>query len=124
MAHSNRNISLFSTVLTGTGLITLHNHAIRKTLKIFDQMMFPIAISVCLFLAAMTEVTSSGTDVPIATILAPIMIFDTPNISANILAYSTIKSPHTYNPYIPNTINISDFHILIWLSSGISVSAS
>ena len=79
-------ISKFNTVSTGTGLTTLHNHMIHTILKMFDQMIFPTAMSVCLLLAAMTEVTNSGTDVHIATILAPIITFETPNISANKLA--------------------------------------
>ena len=101
-------ISVLSTISTFTGLMTPQSPPIRKILKILDHTIFPIAISVCHLFAAIIDVTSSGTEVHIATILAPIMIFETPNISANKLAYLTIRSPHTYNAYIPKTIKKSD----------------
>ena len=56
----------------GTGVINALDPTTNRILKIFDPMMFPIAISALPFLAAVTEVTSSGNEVPKATIVRPI----------------------------------------------------
>ena len=56
----------------GTGVISALDPTTNKILKIFDPMMFPITISALPFLAAVTEVTSSGNEVPKATIVRPI----------------------------------------------------
>ena len=56
----------------GTGVISALEPTTNKILKIFDPMIFPIAISALPFLAAVTEVTSSGNEVPKATIVRPI----------------------------------------------------
>lgn len=59
------------------GLIAAVSHPTHKILKIFEPIIFQIAISVCFLSAAITDVASSGTDVPIATILAPISTVET-----------------------------------------------
>ena len=56
----------------GTGVISALEPTTNKILKILDPMMFPIAISALPFLAAVTEVTSSGNEVPKAAIVRPI----------------------------------------------------
>lgn len=56
----------------GTGVMSALDPTTNRILKIFDPMIFPIAISALPFLAAVTEVTSSGKDVPKATIVSPI----------------------------------------------------
>ena len=63
----------------GTGVISALEPTTNKILKIFDPMMFPIAISALPFLAAVTEVTSSGKDVPKATMVSPINLWLTPS---------------------------------------------
>ena len=56
----------------GTGVISALEPTTNRILKILDPMMFPIAMSALPFLAAVTEVTSSGKEVPKATIVNPI----------------------------------------------------
>ena len=51
----------------GTGVISALAPTTNRILKILDPMMFPIAMSALPFFAAVTEVTSSGKDVPKAT---------------------------------------------------------
>ena len=49
------------------GLMALDNPRIKKTLKILEPTTFPIAMSTSPFLEATTDVTNSGSEVPIAT---------------------------------------------------------
>lgn len=51
----------------------------RRMLKIFDPITFPIAISVSFFIAAAILVTNSGKEVPIATIVRPTKFSLIPN---------------------------------------------
>ena len=53
-----------------------------NTLYIFEPNILPIAKSVCFFIAAKTPVTNSGRDVPIATIVIPIIVSDKPKFLA------------------------------------------
>ena len=100
----------------------------NNILNIFDPIIFPIAISLFPFIAAVTLVTSSGKLVPIASIVNPIIFSLTLNCLAIIKALSTVKSPPIFNPIIPNIINIMFFMMnlkqQVWqalklLSSGI-----
>lgn len=77
--------------LKGTGVISALEPTTNKILKIFDPMMFPIAIIAPTLLAAVTEVTSSGNEVPRATIVRPINLWLTPNEMAMFVAASTAK---------------------------------
>ena len=71
----------------------------------------PTAISLSPFLAAITDVTSSGREVPNATMVSPISASLSPNILAISLAPSTDISPPITIPASPTT-NISIlFHI-------------
>ena len=65
-------------------------------------MIFPIPISWCPFLIAMTEVINSGSDVPIAIIVRPIILSEIPNDSAIATALSTVKMAPAHNSPIPN----------------------
>ena len=62
---------------------------IQKILNKFEPMTFPMAISFSFFLAATKEVTSSGHEVPIATIVNPIKVSLKPMIRARLVAPST-----------------------------------
>ena len=53
------------------GLILEETPNINNILNILDPRTFPIAISFSPFVAAIIEVTNSGRDVPIATIVNP-----------------------------------------------------
>ena len=67
----------------GTGVISALEPTTNKILKIFDPMMFPIAISALPFLAAVTEVTSSGNEVPKATKAMAVMVSVKPTVQPN-----------------------------------------
>jgi len=58
----------------------------RRVLNIFEPTMFPIAMSACFLYAAIPEAASSGSDVPIATIVSPIIDSESPKISAMCVA--------------------------------------
>lgn len=94
--HMYMSVKLASAILTS--LITLDIPRIQKILKIFEPTIFPTAISLCPFRAETIEVTSSGIDVPIATIVRPMTLSDIPNICAILTAPSTNIFPHKNNP--------------------------
>ena len=58
----------------------------NSMLNIFDPTTLPTAIPVSPFLAATIDVTSSGSDVPTATIVSPIIVSDIPSTRAISLA--------------------------------------
>ena len=75
-----------------------------RMFRILEPTTLPIAISSSFFLDAITEVTNSGSDVPIAIIVSPItrsLIFNQLAIST---ALSTTKSPLITTPANPNII--------------------
>ena len=59
-------------IAKGTAVISEVVPSINRILKILLPIMLPIAMSQLPFLAAITEVTSSGREVPNATIVSPI----------------------------------------------------
>ena len=75
---------------------------IKKTLNMFDPTIFPIAISTFFFRAAITDVASSGNDVPIEIIVKEIIRSEIPNMRAISVALYTIALP----PNIKNPIPI------------------
>ena len=77
-----------------------------RMLKILEPTTLPTAISLSPFFAATIEVTSSGSDVPKATIVSPIMASLSPKTRAISLAPSTDKSPPIMIPTNP-AIHIS-----------------
>ena len=56
----------------GTGIINPESPTIKKMLKMLLPTMLPTAISEFFFIAAVTEVNNSGSEVPKATIVKPI----------------------------------------------------
>lgn len=88
-------------------LVTPSTH---KTLKILAPTMFPIAISLFFFKTAITDVTSSGRLVPIATIDTPITVSETLNILAITIAPSTTHLPPKKSAIIPATISSAGFN--------------
>ena len=72
------------------GLMVAESPSTQKMLKTFEPITFPIARSVLPFLTATTAVTSSGNDVPIATMVNPTEDSEYPNNSASETAPSTI----------------------------------
>ena len=65
----------------------------------------PSAISQFFLKAAIQEVASSGSDVPNATTVRPIIASLTPNDCAILVALFTITSPPTTKPMRPPMIN-------------------
>ena len=98
----------------GTGVISALEPTTNRILKIFDPMMFPIAISALPFLAAVTEVT--GKDVPKATMVSPINLWLTPSEMAMFVAASTAKLLPIIKHTSPSGIN-NGFVFLISASS-------
>ena len=90
-----------------TGVIRAVVPATNKMLNILLPTIFPMAISAFPLLAAVTEVTSSGSDVPKATIVRPIILSLMPNALAMAVAPSTARSLPNTIAAIPPTIAIS-----------------
>lgn len=89
-------------------LIGLIADAIPSTINMLntlEPMAFPSAISTSFFLAATIDVTSSGSDVPIETIVSPINVWLMPRSLAIRDAASTVTSPPTAIAIAPPMIN-------------------
>ena len=102
---TNTAISNTYELLTFIGKIVADAPIIRKILKIFEPTTLPTAISLSPFLAAITDVTNSGRDVPHATIVRPISASLRPKNLAISFAPSTDKSPPKTMPASPIPIN-------------------
>jgi len=63
--------SIYEVDRNGRGAMNADIQSISTIFMIFDPMIFPTAISVFHFFAAIKEVTISGALVPIATIVSP-----------------------------------------------------
>lgn len=85
----------------GKGLIALLIPKMNRILKILDPSTLPITIPLSPFLSAVIDVTSSGKDVPIATMVRPMSASLNPNVLAMKLAPSTTKSEPIMIPIIP-----------------------
>ena len=94
-------VSIMATTLTAIGCIKAAKPKTNNILNILEPITFPIAISVSPFFTAITEVTSSGSDVPIATIVRPTKLALIPNDVAILVAEFTTKSPPNTIPTIP-----------------------
>ena len=92
----------------------------NKILKIFDPITLPIAISFSFLIDATTEVTSSGSDVPTATMVNPTNVSDIPNDIAIFEALSTTIVPPPIiatKPTAEKKILIIKFSLLlVWLN--------
>ncbi len=98
--------------LNSIGEIIALKASTQRILKIFEPITFPIAISVCFFLAATSEAASSGSDVPRATIVKPIKTSLKPKKRAISEALSTINLPPTNKAIIPPIIYRIDKDVL------------
>ena len=87
-----------------TGLIAEAMPSTIRMLNTFEPIAFPSAISTSSFLAATIEVTSSGRDVPIETIVSPISVWLIPRSPAILAAASTVISPPTAMAAAPPTM--------------------
>ncbi len=106
-------ISTTASLITGIGCMVAETPNINNILKRFEPMAFPTARSFSPFLAATTEVTSSGRLVPHATIVRPIKVGLMPIYAAITLAPFTTKSPPNLMQTIPIIMKITAFHHFI-----------
>ena len=93
----------------GIALIALLAPNTNKMLKMFDPMTLPIINSFSPFFKAVSEVTSSGKEVPIATMVKPTNVSLIPRAIAIAEALSTTKSPPRMIPISPIKIKIMLF---------------
>ena len=105
----NTNISIIALISTIIGDIAALAPKINKILKIFEPTTLPNARSFSPFFEATTEVTNSGSDVPIATIVNPIKVSLHPNYSAISVALFTTRSPPHTIPARPIIIHAAHF---------------
>ena len=79
IVESKGNISYIENISTLIGFILADIPKINIILNIFEPTTFPIAIPFSPFPVATKLVTSSGREVPTATIVSPIKVSDNPN---------------------------------------------
>ena len=89
-----------------SGEITADIPRIKRILNIFEPIAFPRASALSPFRVATMEVTSSGSDVPIATIVRPIKFWLTPKDTAICLALFTTRLPPRMTAASPPMIKI------------------
>ena len=92
LGRQNNNNKITETVETiasnlnalwnGTGIIIPESPTTKRMLKILLPTIFPTAISEFFFIAAVTDVNNSGSEVPKATIVNPINLVLSPNFVA------------------------------------------
>ena len=99
------------------GLTEAVSPTMNRILNISEPITFPIAKSVSPFLVAITLVTSSGSDVPIAIIVNAITFSATPSCLASPDAPLTTNCPPPTIPAIPITRNSASFHLNFVFSS-------
>ena len=95
------------TACTATGVMIAHTPMTTIRLKIFDPMTLLTASAFLFAIDAVTDTAASGSEVPIATIVRPMMIDGTLNFLAMLELPSTKKSaPFTRStkPITRNTI--------------------
>lgn len=85
--------SIIDSFSTCSGERMAENPRINKMLNRLEPIAFPSARPLSPFLVATMEVTSSGREVPIATMVSPIKFWLTPKLVAMMQALSTTKSP-------------------------------
>ena len=80
-------------------------------LKMLEPTTLPIATAPDLRHAAIIEVTSSGSDVPMATTVSPMAVSEAPNMRAISDAPCTVSQAPTGSPISPPTMNSVVFQV-------------
>ena len=106
---NSTSISMLGSI--GIRLIALLAPSTNKILKMFEPITLPITNWFSPFLKAVSDVTSSGQEVPIATMVKPTNVSLIPKASAIDEALSTTKSPPRIIPARPTTIKIMLFTV-------------
>ncbi len=101
-------ISKFTPLCNGIGYITEDKPSTKNILKIFDPTTFPIARSTLFFKAAEIDVASSGREVPIDTIVRPIILSEIPIYFAKLTANITMTFPPITSIIKPNKVKSTD----------------
>ena len=116
-------VSMINLHSNGTEQMSAAVPITNKILKILLPTIFPMAIPAFPFLAAVTDVTSSGSDVPNATIVRPINRSLIPKNLAISVAPLTAKSLPITTITPPSTMKRRHFHtgISFTFSSSCSV---
>ena len=96
-----RGISISARASAEIGWMEEERPRINIILKMLEPTTFPRARPLSPFLEAVTEVTSSGREVPIATMVKPINVSLRPNAVAMAQALSTTRSPPKMIPARP-----------------------
>jgi len=112
IAKSATHISVIKLFVTGIFAIVPVRPNTKSILNILLQTILPIAISACFLREATTEVTSSGAEVPNATIVNHIIDSGTLNDTAILTADHMSKSAHNANHINPRTMYRNDKVIL------------
>ena len=102
-------ISMIFSCMNAIGLMADAIPSTMSMLKMHEPTAFPSAISTSFFLAATIDVTSSGSDVPIDTMVSPTSVRLIPRSIAMRLALSTTTSPPTAIPTAPIRMKITAF---------------
>ena len=97
--------SIIDSFITVSGESVAEHPKINKILKILEPIALPKAKPLSPFFVATIEVTSSGREVPIATIVSPMKFSLTPKFLAIIQAWSTTCCPPKITKANPKTIN-------------------
>ncbi len=108
-ASTRRSVSVMEPNFRG--LIVAEAPRTRKILNMLLPMTFPIAKPGLPLIADITEVASSGREVPAATIVKPITASLTPRADAMPDAPSTNQFPPNIRPPRPRAIHSTDFAI-------------
>lgn len=91
------------------GLMVTEAPSTKSRLKILEPITFPTAISVSPFKAAAILVTSSGREVPMATIVRPIRVWLTPKEAAISLTLFTTSCPPAMTAASPTAAKMMPF---------------
>lgn len=104
------NISIINSLEILSGFIIAPTPNISNKLNIHEPTRLPTAKSSSPFILATIDVTSSGNDVPKASIVNPIIFSLILKVFAIFIEFSTTKSPPVFNNIIPTEINSSDIN--------------
>ena len=109
MAANETIMSTKFIAVTPTDEIAADSPSTKRMFERFEPTTFPIARSASPLEAATADVTSSGSDVPIATIVSPTNVSDIPAARARLFALSTTTCPPTAMAIAPPTMKIALF---------------
>ena len=96
---------------TSNGVMMAEAPNIKNVLKMFEPTTFPMAISAFFLRAAMIDVANSGKEVPMETMVNPMILSEISRYWAMNTAPFTNIRPPTMRPAKPNRMNKMDFQM-------------